>query len=193
MRWMENFWRRCESLPEGAGAFSNLFLRLQYVLIVGLFNVFPLPQRSGFRKSFAFAGELADRGYSVLVFPEGVRTKTGTMAPFRAGIGLLATRLRLPVVPVRFDGLFERKQAGGKWAPPGFVRVAIGAPVRFSGRPRATAFPNSVIISFLSVHSCVIVVPRPHGPTPLAFRPCWGECWGRPPVFRSDFPDGRSR
>jgi long-chain acyl-CoA synthetase len=118
--------------PEGAGAFSNLFLRLQYVLIVGLFNVFPLPQRSGFRKSFAFAGELADRGYSVLVFPEGVRTKTGKMAPFRAGIGLLATRLGLPVVPVRFDGLFERKQAGGKWAPPGFVHVSIGAPVKFS-------------------------------------------------------------
>jgi len=118
--------------PEGAGTFSNLFLHLQYVLIVSLFNVFPLPQRSGFRKSFAFAGELADRGYSVLVFPEGVRTKTGNMAPFRAGIGLLATRLRLPVVPVRFDGLFERKQAGGKWAPPGFVRVAIGIPVKFS-------------------------------------------------------------
>jgi long-chain acyl-CoA synthetase len=118
--------------PEGAGTFSNLLLRLQYVLIVGLFNVFPLPQRSGFRKSFAFAGELADRGYSVLVFPEGVRTKTGNMAPFRAGIGFLAMRLGLPVVPVRFDGLFERKQAGGKWAPPGFVRVAIGTPVKFS-------------------------------------------------------------
>ena len=118
--------------PAGAGTFSNLLLRLQYVLIVGLFNVFPLPRRSGFRKSFAFAGELVDRGWSVLVFPEGVRTNTGKMAPFRAGIGLLATRLRLPVVPIRFDGLFERKQAGGKWAPPGFVRVAIGAPMKFS-------------------------------------------------------------
>jgi long-chain acyl-CoA synthetase len=117
--------------PDGAGIFSNFFLRLQYVLVVGLFNVFPLPQRSGFRKSFALAGELVDRGWSVLVFPEGVRTKTGIMAPFRAGIGLLATRLGLPVVPIRFDGLFERKQAGGKWAPPGFVRVAIGAPVKF--------------------------------------------------------------
>jgi long-chain acyl-CoA synthetase len=117
--------------PEGAGTFSKLFLRLQYALAVGLFNVFPLPQRSGFRKSFAFAGELADRGWSVLVFPEGIRTNTGNMAPFRAGIGLLATRLRLPVVPIRLDGLFERKQAGGKWAPPGRIRIAIGAPVKF--------------------------------------------------------------
>ena len=62
--------------PEGAGLFMRLFLPTQYYLIVALFNVFPLPQRSGFRKSFAFAGELVDRGYSVLVFPEGARTKT---------------------------------------------------------------------------------------------------------------------
>ncbi len=117
--------------PEGTGFFSRLHLGLQYVLLVGMFNVFPLPQRSGFRKSFAFAGELADRGGSILVFPEGVRTRDGRMAPFQAGIGLLATRLRLPVVPMRIDGLFERKQAGKRWAPPGWVRVTIGAPVEF--------------------------------------------------------------
>ncbi len=99
--------------PAGAGTFSNLLLRLQYVLIVGLFNVFPLPRRSGFRKSFAFAGELVDRGWSVLVFPEGVRTNTGKMAPFRAGIGLLATRSAIArgAHPVRW---FVRAKAGGR-------------------------------------------------------------------------------
>jgi len=118
--------------PAGAGFFAGTLLRLQYWLIVALFNVFPLPQRSGFRKSFAFAGELVDRGWSVLVFPEGARTPDGKMAPFRAGIGLLATRLRLPVVPFRLDGLFARKQTGKRWARPGEIKVAIGAPVSFS-------------------------------------------------------------
>jgi long-chain acyl-CoA synthetase len=118
--------------PEGASFFSKLFLQWQYLMTVSLFNVFPLPQKSGFRKSFAFAGELVDRGWSVLVFPEGIRTRDGKMAPFRAGIGLLATRLRVPVVPMRFDGMIERKLAGGKWAPPGAIRVTIGAPVEFS-------------------------------------------------------------
>lgn len=118
--------------PEGAGFFSKRFLQLQYLLTVALFNVFPLPQKSGFRKSFSFAGELVDGGWSVLVFPEGVRSRDGRMAPFRAGIGLLATRLRVPVVPMRFEGMIERKLAGGKWAPPGWIRVAIGAPVEFS-------------------------------------------------------------
>src|SRR5207248_9615010 len=46
--------------------------RLGYWLVTALFNVFPLPQFSGFRESFRFAGDCVDRGYSVLIFPEGV-------------------------------------------------------------------------------------------------------------------------
>jgi len=117
--------------PEGTRLFERLFLQAQYSLVVSLFNVFPLPQRAGFRRSFAFAGDLVDRGWSVLVFPEGARTQNGRMNPFRTGIGLLATRLRVPVVPMRLDGLFERKLQRKHWAPPGWVRVTIGRRLRF--------------------------------------------------------------
>jgi long-chain acyl-CoA synthetase len=112
--------------PEGTGFFERLILQIQYLLVVSLFNVFPLPRRGAFRKSFAFAGHLADRGSSVLVFPEGARTQTGAMNPFQAGVGLLATRLRVPVLPMRIDGVFERKARGKRWAPPGSIRVTIG-------------------------------------------------------------------
>ncbi len=54
--------------------------QLNYWLVTALFNVFPLPQFSGFRESFRFAGESADRGYSLLVFPEGVVNDTPTAA-----------------------------------------------------------------------------------------------------------------
>jgi long-chain acyl-CoA synthetase len=123
--------------PEGTPFFERIFLETQYFLVVSLFNVFPLPQRAGFRRSFAFAGDLVDRGFNVLVFPEGARSQDGLMNPFRTGIGLLATRLHVPVVPVRLDGLFERKVQRKHWAPPGWVRVTVGAPVRFgeTGRP----------------------------------------------------------
>ena len=118
--------------PPGTGFFAGLLGRVKYVLVVSIFNVFPLPRMAGFRKSFAFAGDLIDRGWSVLVFPEGVLTRDGRMGPFRAGIGLLATRLGVPVVAARIDGLFERKRAGKRWARPGQIRVSIDAPVRFS-------------------------------------------------------------
>ena len=105
--------------------------QLQYLLVTALFNVFPLPQRSGFRQSFAFAGELADRGSSVLIFPEGARTPDGAVHAFRSGIGLLAARLRLPVLPMKIEGLYELKIANKHFAPDK-VRVKIGAPVSFA-------------------------------------------------------------
>ncbi len=117
--------------PESLGFVKRRLEQLSYYLVVALFNVFPLPQQSGYRESFAFAGDCADRGYSILVFPEGRRTPDGKMSPFRAGIGILARDLNLPVVPMRIDGLFELKQLGRKMAPRGAVTVGIGAPVRF--------------------------------------------------------------
>lgn len=104
---------------------------MKWVLAVSLLNLFPLPREAGFRESFAFAGETVDRGYSILVFPEGRHTTDGKMLPFRAGIGLLANNLGLPIVPMRIDGLFELKQAGKKLARPGKISIKIGPPVRF--------------------------------------------------------------
>jgi long-chain acyl-CoA synthetase len=116
----------------GTGFFTAVAHCSAYWLVVSLFNVFPLPLHAGFRKSFAFAGDLIDRGWSVLVFPEGQLTKDGQMSPFRSGIGLLASQLHVPVVPVRLDGIFELKVEKERWARPGRIRVSIGAPANFS-------------------------------------------------------------
>jgi long-chain acyl-CoA synthetase len=107
--------------------------QLGYWLVTALFNVFPLPQHSGFRESFRFAGESADRGYSVLVFPEGEvnDSETGEMAAFQGGIGLLAENLRLPIVPMRLDGVWQMKRERRRLAHFGEITVRIGAPVTF--------------------------------------------------------------
>jgi long-chain acyl-CoA synthetase len=123
---------RLESMrrpPAGSGFFRSLLNRLRYFALAALFNVFPLPRQAGFRKSFAFAGDLIDRGWSVLIFPEGELTRDGRTAPFRAGIGLLATGLGVPVVPARLGGLFELKQAGKRHAPPGQITISLGSPM----------------------------------------------------------------
>ncbi|MGA7796286.1 MAG: AMP-binding protein [Candidatus Acidiferrales bacterium] len=106
--------------------------RMNYFLVVSLFNVFPLPKKSGFRESFRFVGDLADRGWNILVFPEGDLTPDGKLQPFRAGIGLLASNLKLSVVPLRIDGAYEIREARSKFNRPGRVRVHIGKPVEFS-------------------------------------------------------------
>ena len=121
---------RCPS--QNLKPFERLLERLDYFLALSLFNVFPLPKQSGFLQSFRFAGDLADRGWNILVFPEGQTTEDGRMVPFRSGIGLLAKQLNIPVVPMRLDGLFALKQTERILARPGQVRVTVGPPVRFS-------------------------------------------------------------
>jgi long-chain acyl-CoA synthetase len=111
--------------------FLRIYDRMQWILGVSLLNLFPLPREAGFRQSFAYAGAAVDRGYSVLVFPEGRHTKDGKMLPFRAGIGLLAQNLGIPVLPMRIDGLFEVMQSGRRFAAPWKISVKIGEPMRF--------------------------------------------------------------
>ena len=104
-----------------------------YWLVIALFNVFPLPQFSGFRESFRYAGESVDRGYSVLVFPEGEVNDSadGAMAPFQSGVGLLAENLRIPIVAMRLDGVWQMKRERRRLAHLGEITVRIGAPVTF--------------------------------------------------------------
>ena len=105
--------------------------KLHYALGAALFNVFPLPRQSGFRKSFAYAGEAVDRGWSVLIFPEGHETRDGRMQSFKSGIGLLTSELNVPVIPIKLDGLFDLKQRRQFFVRPGTVSVTFGEPVRY--------------------------------------------------------------
>ncbi len=105
---------------------------LFYLLLTALFNVFPLPRRRDFQRSFAHAGEAMDRGFHVLVFPEGTRSAAGELARFRAGIGLLVKQSGAPVLPVAIRGLGELKTGHRGWFRSGKVEVRVGRPMRFS-------------------------------------------------------------
>ena len=96
------------------------------------FNAFPLPQReAGARQTLKYIGELTGDGWSLLIFPEGMRS--GEIQPFRGGIGMMASRLDLPVVPIRLEGLDRIMPVGASFLRPGRVRVAFGAPLRLRG------------------------------------------------------------
>lgn len=110
------FYRRCE-----LGALVSLLL-----------GAFPLVRQGPARASLEYCGELVDDGWSVLVYPEGTRSASGRMAPFKPGIGLLAVELGVPVVPVRLVGTAARLPKGGRWPRRGPVAVRFGRPLRFA-------------------------------------------------------------
>jgi long-chain acyl-CoA synthetase len=120
--------------PEQHTRRSRFTNSLNYYLAALFFNAFPLPQReAGARQTLRYIGEVLESGFSVLIFPEGRRTDTGEIDRFRPGIGMIASRLAVPVVPVRIDGLDRVLHQTWKMARPGRVRVAFGAPMRLTG------------------------------------------------------------
>ncbi len=127
--------------PHERNFFWRIYEQIQYGLLAALMNVFPLPQRSAVRETFSFVGELIDAGWNVLIFPEGTLTKDGKLLPFRTGIGVLASQLNVPVVPLRIDGLYELRQSRNIFAGPGKVRISIGEPIQFKrdASPEETA------------------------------------------------------
>jgi long-chain acyl-CoA synthetase len=119
--------------PAGRPVRERLIRSLQYYLAVLCFNAFPLPQReSGVGGALRYAGELAAHGWSVLIFPEGQRTNQGEILPFQPGVGLMASRLSLPVVPVRLRGLEKVLHKDARRATRGPVQIVFGAPLRFT-------------------------------------------------------------
>jgi long-chain acyl-CoA synthetase len=107
---------------------------LNYYNAAFYFNAFPIPQReAGARHTLKYIGDLVSGGWSILIFPEGVRAETGDIKPFRGGVGMIAARLDVPVVPVRLDGVDRVLHPTWKFPKPGRVRVAFGAPMRLRG------------------------------------------------------------
>jgi long-chain acyl-CoA synthetase len=120
--------------PEQHGRMAWLTNSLNYYLSSLFFNAFPLPQReAGARQTLRYIGEVLEDGFSVLIFPEGERTDTGAIDRFRPGIGMIASRLDAPVVPVRISGLDRVLHKTWRMARPGRVRIAFGAPMRLAG------------------------------------------------------------
>jgi long-chain acyl-CoA synthetase len=125
---------RAHFFPEGHSRMMRLTRGLEYYLSAAFFNTFPLPQReAGARQTLRYTGDLVSGGFSVLIFPEGKRTEHGEIAPFRPGVGMMAARLKVPVIPVRLVGIDRVLHHTWKMARPGRVRVIFGAPMQLSG------------------------------------------------------------
>ena len=72
-------------------------------------------------------------GNSFLTFPEGTRSKTGALLPFKRGPFLMAIKAQVPVVPVAVQGGTASMRKGSRVILPTTVTVRIGAPIPTKG------------------------------------------------------------
>jgi 1-acyl-sn-glycerol-3-phosphate acyltransferase/long-chain acyl-CoA synthetase len=98
-------------------------------------NVIPIDrhaQHNSLRRSLAMCEEfLQNAPGNLILYPEGTRSSTGEIQPFKKGAGLFAVELGVPVVPAYIEGA-RNILAKGRFVPlPGRVTVRFGEPIRF--------------------------------------------------------------
>lgn len=139
--------RLARYLAAGAAAdyFFDVFWRRGLTAL--FFNAFPV-DRSGQNPRRVSARELLKRGVPLLVFPEGTRSRDGSLGTFKPGAAAIAASAAVPCLPVALVGAGIAHPRGSSWPIPGRPPVAVvfgdpmyaeegEAPVAFMARVKA--------------------------------------------------------
>ncbi len=103
------------------------------------YNAFPIT-RGGGREALTYSQWLLDNGWSLLIFPEGKRSRTGELMPFHGGPAILALGQHIPVLPIYIKGASHILPPGSPTSQPAPVLVRIGKPISF---PDGTSIPDA--------------------------------------------------
>ena len=105
--------------------------KLKSWAVTTFLNALPFDREENVADGLALCKTVLDSGRAILLFPEGTRSTTGEMQAFRAGVGVLAIELDVPIIPVFLRGTFEALPKGKMVPRPNRVNVSVGAPVDF--------------------------------------------------------------
>lgn len=94
------------------------------------YNAFPIA-RGGGSGALSYSEELLRQDWSLLIFPEGRRSRTGELLPFHPGPAILALRQHVPVLPIQIEGAGNILRPGTRMSKPAPVRVRVGPPLSF--------------------------------------------------------------
>ena len=110
-------------------------------------NLVPMERSGSLRQSLRHARSYLDRGYNALIFPEGTRSMTGTMADFKPVVGYLALAARMGILPVYLEGPYDAYPKGSTILKRRDVGARIGRLISIEeleemtqGLPRAEAY-----------------------------------------------------
>ena len=124
-----------------AAAADYFWRRRVLAFLAGWLGSFPFNREGiGGPESIKAIERLLGQGWGVLMYPEGTRSRTGVIAPFKPGPGFIATRTGCQVLPVRIVGAHEVLPPGARWPRRSRVEVRFGQPLRALPGEDARAF-----------------------------------------------------
>ncbi len=110
--------------------YERIFRRTVIAFIRGSMNVLLIDREGGEYSHIDRIDAMLAAGWSLVIFPEATRSRSGRMGRFRHGAAELARRHGLPVVPVHIDGTQRVLPPGVRWPKPGTIRMRAGEPLR---------------------------------------------------------------
>ncbi len=126
------------------GTMPSIKGELIQLLVAAGFHAFAFDRHGPPLRSVRTAVQLIRNGWNLLLFPEGTRSRTGQMAPFKPGVSVLARITRRPVIPVHVEGGRQILPCGRFLPRPGRVVVRYGPPVWFADGERLESFITRV-------------------------------------------------
>jgi 1-acyl-sn-glycerol-3-phosphate acyltransferase len=103
------------------------------VFDVGGFVAVDRRDREKAMASIARGADSLRAGNSFLIFPEGTRSRTGTLLPFKKGGFIMAITAQVPIVPVAVQGGRASMRKGSWMVRPVHVSVRVGTPIPTAG------------------------------------------------------------
>jgi 1-acyl-sn-glycerol-3-phosphate acyltransferase len=88
-------------------------------------------------EAYEKVGQIIRTGISPIVFPEGTRSRTGELLPFKNAPFALAIAAKVPLVPVYVHNTFQILPKGGFWLRPRPIRILVGEPIVTAGMTAA--------------------------------------------------------
>ncbi len=108
---------------------------LQWPILGRLFpkmNVVPVDEKGGDMSALKTVIRLVKDGNGTVIFPEGTRSRDGKLQPAQSGLGLIVSKTRVPVVPMRIFGAFEAFPAHARKLHLSPITIVIGKPMFFA-------------------------------------------------------------
>lgn len=127
--------------------------RIIQVLVASLWNAFSIERRKSPLRSIRTMQSLLEHGWSIVIYPEGTRSRSGDIARFKPGLAVVAKKSNRPVIPICVTGGLTVLPEATYIPKRGKLRISFGKPLYFDESDTSESFMERVEQSVRAMHA----------------------------------------